>query len=164
MYTTEDIKAIQQELEKLREQIKSIGVDVAVFDDIMAKIISIKYDMERVNANEVYLSLPLRLRNGGKLEVYAWHSGVLLAELGAQCIDEKPLKQCLQQVFDDKLSIYSKFISKLVEQVIRLTKWISENSEEILKARELERKLIDLSKKIAKLEEELEEKEEEEEP
>jgi peptidoglycan hydrolase CwlO-like protein len=164
MYTSEDIKAIQEELGKLREQIKSVGVDVAEFDDIMAKITSVKYDMQRLDANEVYLSLPMRLRNGGKLEVYAWHSYILLAELGSECIDVKPLKQCLQQLFSDKPSIYGKFISKFAEQVIRLAKWISENSEKILVLRELEGKVDNLSKKIAKLEEELEEKEEEEEP
>jgi hypothetical protein len=164
MYTSEDIKAIQKELEKLREQIKGLGIDVAVFDDIMAKITSLRYDLERLDANEVYQSLPMRLRNGNKLEVYAWHSYILLAELDAECIDEKPLKQCLQQLFSDKLSIYGKFVSKFVEQVMRLAKWITENKEEILKARELEGKLITLSKKIAKLELELEAEEEEEEP
>jgi len=145
---------IINKLQLLSQKLEDIGVNVEDFENVLDRMVLIIADMRKVDSSDKYRFLPLMMIDEYHIEVDAWHSKVDLGNLDTECIEKKPIYQCLSEFFQNKTKTYEKLMEALVHELDLAITWLSNNREKITKLNEIKDEIDEIYKRFKQDEEE----------
>jgi len=145
-----ETKVIVDLVRELQKQLESLNVDDEEFDNLLEKLDMIQRDLDRLDSEDLFAKITLRINNNKHIEVYSWYSQTYLDILDYECFSNKTLQQCLEEFMSNKVVLYSRLLSNFSSTLLRIVRWLYANKDKITKLYEIEQKLDEIHRKVNK--------------
>jgi len=148
------VEKLKDKLQLLSQVLEDIDVNVEDFENILDRMINVIADMRKVDSSDRFRFLPMIMIDEQHIEVDSWHANIDLGELNVECVQEKPIYQCLNEFMQNKTRIYEKLMEALAHLLDMAITWISNNRDDIVKLDRIKDEIDEIYKRIEKNEDE----------
>ena len=145
--TEEIVNAMQETINKLKaieEELGKININTEGLEKLISNLSNVVSDMVRYSTGLHIANLTLWVNSDEDVVVYSWHSKTVLGMVKRDCLKNKTLPECIEQLLQDKITIYRKLIEEFNGILGDVVFWLRVNKDNIIKINEIEEKLDEL--------------------